>query len=65
MIAQLLGTQGLPATLRLARYAARGGRARDIVSTLDALVEEPPAPADGGWLGCRRPTRWASPSVGT
>ncbi len=40
VIAQLLGNQVLPATLRLAAYAVRGGRARDIVATLDTLVED-------------------------
>jgi len=39
VIAELFGDQVLPATRRLAAYAVRGGRARDIVSTLDALVE--------------------------
>ncbi len=39
VIAELLGDQVLPATRRLAAYAVRGGRARDIVATLDTLVE--------------------------
>jgi F-type H+-transporting ATPase subunit delta len=51
VIAQLLGTQVLPATLRLAAYAVRGGRARDIVSTLDALVED--AARARGWRVAR------------
>jgi F-type H+-transporting ATPase subunit delta len=40
VIAQLLGTKVLADTNRLAAYAVRGGRARDIVTTLDVLVEE-------------------------
>ncbi len=51
VIAQLLGTQVLPATGRLAAYAVRGGRARDIVSTLDALVED--AARARGWRVAR------------
>jgi F-type H+-transporting ATPase subunit delta len=51
VIAQLLGTQVLPATSRLAAYAVRGGRARDIVSTLDALVED--AARARGWRVAR------------
>jgi len=51
VIAQLLGTQVLPATLRLAAYAVRGGRARDIVATLDALVED--AASARGWRVAR------------
>ena len=47
MIAQLLGDQVLPATQRLAAYAVRGGRARDIVATLDTLVED--AARARGW----------------
>jgi F-type H+-transporting ATPase subunit delta len=39
VIAELLGDRVLPATRRLAAYAVRGGRARDIVATLDTLVE--------------------------
>jgi F-type H+-transporting ATPase subunit delta len=39
VITELFGDQVLPATRRLAAYAVRGGRARDIVSTLDTLVE--------------------------
>jgi len=51
VIAQLLGSQVLPATLRLAAYAVRGGRARDIVATLDALVEN--AARARGWRVAR------------
>ena len=51
VIAQLLGRQVLPATLRLAAYAVRGGRARDIVATLDALVED--AARARGWRVAR------------
>jgi len=51
VIAQLLGTKVLPATVRLAAYAVRGGRARDIVSTLDALVED--AARARGWRVAR------------
>jgi len=47
VIAELLGDQVLPATQRLAAYAVRGGRARDIVATLDALVVE--AARARGW----------------
>ncbi len=39
VIAELFGDQVLRATRRLAAYAVRGGRARDIVATLDTLVE--------------------------
>jgi F-type H+-transporting ATPase subunit delta len=51
VIAQLLGSQVLPATARLAAYAVRGGRARDIVATLDALVED--AARARGWRVAR------------
>ncbi|MGO9027662.1 MAG: ATP synthase F1 subunit delta [Acidimicrobiales bacterium] len=51
VIAQLLGTQVLPATLRLAAYAVRGGRARDIVATLDTLVDD--AARARGWRVAR------------
>jgi F0F1-type ATP synthase delta subunit len=44
-------TQVLPATLRLAAYAVSGGRARDIVATLDALVED--AARARGWRVAR------------
>ena len=47
VIAELMGDQVLPATQRLAAYAVRGGRARDIVSTLDALVVD--AARARGW----------------
>ena len=51
VIAKLLGGKVLDATVRLASYAARGGRARDIVSTLDSLVEE--AAKARGWRVAR------------
>ncbi len=51
VIAELLGTQVLPATKRLAAYAVSGGRARDVVATLDALVEG--AAAARGWRVAR------------
>jgi F-type H+-transporting ATPase subunit delta len=51
VIAELLGDRVLPATGRLAAYAVRGGRARDIVSTLDALVED--AAKARGWRVAR------------
>lgn len=51
VIAQLLGDKVLPPTLRLAAYAVRGGRARDVVSTLDALVED--AARARGWRVAR------------
>ena len=51
VIADLLGDQVLPATRRLAAYAVRGGRARDIVATLDALVED--AARARGWRVAR------------
>ena len=47
VIGRLLDGKALPATIRLAKYAARGGRARDIVSTLDALVND--AAKARGW----------------
>jgi F-type H+-transporting ATPase subunit delta len=51
VIAQLLDAQVLPPTLRLAAYAVRGGRARDIVATLDSLVED--AARARGWRVAR------------
>lgn len=51
VITQLLGGRVLPATVRLATYAARGGRARDIVATLDTLVED--AAEARGWRVAR------------
>jgi F-type H+-transporting ATPase subunit delta len=51
VIAQLLGSQVVAATLRLAAYAVRGGRARDIVATLDTLVED--AARARGWRVAR------------
>ncbi len=51
VIANLLGDRVRPATRRLAAYAVRGGRARDIVSTLDALVED--AARTRGWRVAR------------
>ncbi len=51
VIAQLLGDKVLAATARLAAYAVRGGRARDIVATLDALVED--AARARGWRVAR------------
>jgi F-type H+-transporting ATPase subunit delta len=47
VITGLLEGKVLAATLRLANYAARGGRARDIVRTLDTLVED--AAKARGW----------------
>jgi F-type H+-transporting ATPase subunit delta len=40
IVEDLLAGKVRPATLRLVRYAVEGGRARDIVGTLDFLVEE-------------------------
>lgn len=51
VIADLIGAQALVATQRIAAYAVRGGRARDIVATLDALVEE--AARARGWRVAR------------
>ncbi len=51
VIVQLLGDRVLPATVRLATYAVRGGRARDIVATLDTLVED--AAQARGWRVAR------------
>jgi len=47
VIGNLLDGKALAATVRLAKYAARGGRARDIVATLDALVDD--AARARGW----------------
>jgi F-type H+-transporting ATPase subunit delta len=47
VIGTLLEGKVLPASVRLARYAARGGRARDIVATLDTLVDD--AAMARGW----------------
>ena len=51
VIGDLLGDKVLPATGRVAAYAVRGGRARDIVATLDALVED--AARTRGWRVAR------------
>jgi F-type H+-transporting ATPase subunit delta len=51
IIVDLIGGQTLPATQRLAAYAIRGGRARDIVGTLDAVVVE--AARARGWRVAR------------
>jgi F-type H+-transporting ATPase subunit delta len=51
VIADLFGDKVLPATQRLAAYAVRGGRARDIVATLDALVVD--AARARGWRVAR------------
>ncbi len=51
VMVKLLGGKALPATVRLASYAARGGRARDIVATLDTLVED--AAKARGWRVAR------------
>ena len=51
VITRLLDGKSLPATVRLARYATRGGRARDIVTTLDTLVED--AARARGWRVAR------------
>lgn len=51
VVAELLGTGTLEQTRRIAAYAVRGGRARDIVATLDALVEA--AAAARGWRVAR------------
>jgi F-type H+-transporting ATPase subunit delta len=51
VIADLFGTQVLPATQRLAAYAVAGGRARDFVATLDGLVED--AAQARGWRVAR------------
>jgi F-type H+-transporting ATPase subunit delta len=51
IIVDLIGGQALPATLRLAAYAIRGGRARDVVATLDAIVVE--AARTRGWRVAR------------
>jgi F-type H+-transporting ATPase subunit delta len=51
IVEDLIGAQALPATLRLTAYAIRGGRARDIVATLDAIVVE--AARARGWRVAR------------
>jgi len=51
VIAKLLDGKSLSATVRLASYAARGGRARDIVATLDTLVDD--AAKARGWRVAR------------
>jgi len=51
VITDLLAGKALPATVRIATYAARGGRARDIVATLDTLVED--AARARGWRVAR------------
>jgi len=47
VIGDLLNGKVLPATVRVVSYAVRGGRARDIVATLDALVDD--AARTRGW----------------
>jgi len=51
VVGALLGDKVLPATVRVVQYAIRGGRARDIVATLDALVED--AARTRGWRVAR------------
>jgi F-type H+-transporting ATPase subunit delta len=51
IVEDLIGNQALPATLRLIAYAIRGGRARDIVATLDTIVVE--AARARGWRVAR------------
>ena len=51
VIVRLLEGKALPETVRIARYATRGGRARDIVATLDTLVED--AARARGWRVAR------------
>ena len=51
VITRLLDGKVLPETVRLATYAPRGGRARDIVATLDTLVED--AARARGWRVAR------------
>ncbi len=51
VIGRLLDGKALAPTVRLAKYAARGGRARDIVATLDTLVED--AAKARGWRVAR------------
>jgi F-type H+-transporting ATPase subunit delta len=51
VVADLLGTKVLPATAQLAAYAVAGGRARDLVATLDGLVED--AATARGWRVAR------------
>jgi len=51
VISDLFGDKVLAPTARLAAYAVRGGRARDIVATLDALVED--AARARGWRVAR------------
>ena len=61
MIAQLLGGQVLPATAPAGRL--RGPRAGGPVTSSPPSTpwsRTRPGPGDGGWPGCRRPTRWAT-----
>lgn len=51
VVDDLLGAKVLPSTLRLVKYAVRGGRARDIVTTLDRLIDD--AAAARGWRVAR------------
>lgn len=51
VVADLLRDKSLDATRRIAAYAIRGGRARDVVSTLDGLVVE--AARARGWRVAR------------
>jgi F-type H+-transporting ATPase subunit delta len=51
VVDELLSGKVLPATLRLAGYAVTGGRPRDIVGTLDWLVEQ--TAAARGWRVAR------------
>jgi F-type H+-transporting ATPase subunit delta len=51
VVADLLSDRALPATAKVVAYAVRAGRARDIVPTLDALVED--AARTRGWRVAR------------
>ncbi|HEX3841070.1 MAG TPA: ATP synthase F1 subunit delta [Acidimicrobiales bacterium] len=51
VVTDLLGGKGNPATVRLVAYSVKAGRARDIVGTLDALVEA--AARARGWRVAR------------
>lgn len=51
VVTDLLGGKANPATVRLAAYSVKAGRARDIVGTLDALVEA--AARARGWRVAR------------
>ena len=62
LVADLLGGRANPVTVRLATYAVEGGRARDLLGTLDWLVDA--VAAERGWRVARvRAAREVDPAT--